>query len=311
MGMLGTMAQTLRRKWKLAVASCGLFALASIVIILMVIHPVPPFRSDSTTTQRTSASPAPGIETSVEPADRIAIEAAQQKRSERRRDQLIQLASDQQQRQKLDGDRQRILAVIAAAKNKQATPSEEAGEASDPASLREHLASALVHLIMLEKQYPNDHPDVVAVRAEITHVQAVIAKGGPDPRPAVRHPVEPAPDYTPQLLSVNTAIEAIDSKIAAEAQQLASLQIPEPGAPIAVPSRHLPTDAFHITFPPRTVIRPVLDAAFVSLLFGALFAALIVSVSIWREESIRDEVALRRLLPTGTAYIGTIPKMRQ
>jgi hypothetical protein len=176
--------------------------------------------------------------------------------------------------------------------------------------VRAQLTSALVHLLKLEKTENFDNPKIVAVREEITRLQGQMAQASAYPRSKPRTKPSIRTNDEIKLDQIDAEITQCGAQIIADMQGLA--QNPSIGTNVESANRALETPMSAVLRTPAgnnvSLLAMCLIAA-MSVAFGILVSSLAVIFLDRRDDVIRDEATLRKMLISTAECIGSIPRM--
>jgi septal ring factor EnvC (AmiA/AmiB activator) len=158
---------------------------------------------------------------------------------------------------------------------------------------RAELTRKLVRLLALEKESPEGSPEIVDTRQQIDALQAQMAEMPQEQRRAYFRPRAATQIRPIELAETENKISLNEVSTKADARRLADLL----RAQEITDARRAERDAYWV---------PTLLA--ISVLLGFLSAA---GVLLWHfYRAVRDEAALRAILPRGVELVGAVPPMR-
>jgi hypothetical protein len=238
----------------------------------------------------------------------LADSLANSVRAEKNKELFQKLAIDDARLDKLEEQRKRLPHAIGS--TGEGLPLEPEGS-NGVDDVRKQLSSALVNLLKLEKRENADDPEIIAVRKQITRLQAQVNRAAHNPKAGVRvRPVNRANNEV-QLDQINAEISLCGAQIVADLQGLAQARRSEqevetrnraPEAPVngvpPPPSRNLASYS-------RTGL-----IAVISIALGLVLSIGTVIISDRPNGSVQDEAMLQTLLPATAEYIGSIPRMK-
>jgi hypothetical protein len=176
--------------------------------------------------------------------------------------------------------------------------------------VRAQLTSALVHLLRLEKTEDFDNPEIVAVREEITRLQGQMAQVSAYPRSRFRRRHLIRTKHEIKLDQIDAEINQCGAQIIADMKRLAQnpsigTNVESTNQALAAPmNAGLPTPAGNNA----SLLAMCLIAA-LSVAFGIVVSSLAVVFLDRRDDVIRDEAKLRKMLIPTAECIGSIPRM--
>jgi hypothetical protein len=193
------------------------------------------------------------------------------------------IVAQNQERQSLEVKR----AILASSAKETAIPALAPGERT-----RRALVGELIHLLALEKQYSEGSPEITNTREQIDALQSQIAELPPVNQHIQSMSIAANPSQL-ELAAVDQQLSVHESATKANVSELGRL----------VRAKEL---ADSQQFPRKGL--DALSIVGISLFCGLIVAFLIVALA--RHYSVRDETALRELLPRSAELIGAIPHMR-
>jgi hypothetical protein len=301
----------LRARWQVAVAVFLIVVIASFagsMIVYKLLLQAQKTRGDeSTMNDLKSPSTSSQAPTSAGGAPDLAHGVTKASEEPARKALFEKLAVDDARLDKLEEQRTRLANISASASPALPLQPYVSPTAND---VRAQLTSALVHLLKLEKTEDFDNPEIVAVREEITRLQGQMAQASAHPSSRIRKRPLIRTNNEIKLEQIDAEITQCGAQIIADMQELA--QNPSIGTKVESANRALeapmnaglPTPAGN-----KTSFFTICLIATMSVTFGIVVSRLAVIFLGRRDDAIRDEATLRKMLIPSAECIGSIPRM--